>query len=96
MTGEPKKIEHDPPIPKPPQFVFAEPGPTNPKSNDNPGMVANVMKLASGRTVPPVRSSKVPVLPTAGVPRALVSVVPELTTKVPVVAIGWWRPIDEN
>jgi hypothetical protein len=83
MMGDPKKIEHDAPVANPAQVVFAEPGPTNPRSSANPGIAVNVMKLVTGNVVPPLRSRKEPELPTAGLPRALVSVVPALTTKGP-------------
>jgi hypothetical protein len=84
MKGEPTKTEHDPPIARPAQFVLADPGPTKPRSNASPGTVVKVMKLARGNTVPPERSSTVPVLPATGFPKALVSVVPAPTRNVPV------------
>jgi hypothetical protein len=81
MMGDPAKIEHDPPMGNPAHSVFAEPGPTIPRSNANPGTAANVMKLLTGNA--PDRSRKDPELPIGGAPRALVSVEPPLTTKEP-------------
>src|SRR5215471_1067004 len=83
MMGDPKKIEHDIPVVKAWHDVFTDPGPTNPRSKANPGLFWNVMKLETGNVVPPVRSTRNPVLPTAGEPRALVSVEPEPTIKDP-------------
>jgi hypothetical protein len=83
MIGDPAKIEHDPPTAKPAQFVFAEPGPTAKRSKANPGLAAKVIKFETGGGFKGVRSTMNPVLPTAGVPDALVSVVPPPTTKDP-------------
>jgi len=85
MIGDPAKIEHDPPTGKPAQFVLAEPGPTAKRSKANPGLAAKVIKFETGGGFKGVRSTMNPVLPTAGVPDALVSVVPPPTTKDPFV-----------
>ena len=86
MTGDPAKIEHDPPTGKPAQFVLADPGPTFKRSKANPGVDAKVIKFETGRGFPGLRSIINPILPTVGVPTALVNVVPPPTTKDPLVA----------
>jgi hypothetical protein len=85
MIGDPAKIEHDPPMAKPAQFVLADPGPTVKRSKAKPGLDAKVIKFETGGGFKGVRSTMNPVLPTAGVPAALVNVVPPPTTKDPFV-----------
>jgi hypothetical protein len=66
---------------RPAQVVLFDPGPRELRSNSKPGTVLKRRNARSGSGWLKVRSRRSPELPVAGLPAALVSVVPPATTK---------------
>ena len=83
IKGDPAAAEQLWPTKSAPQAKFPEPGPKPVRSKCNPGVPANVTKLATGR--PPVRFKIFPVAPLETFPAAEVMFVPIPVLKQPAV-----------